>query len=799
MRSGFATHLWWQIPLLAVAYAVPGIAVLFEAPWQVAPGYYFYPPSGVGIGILCMFGLRLWPSVFFGAAMVTLATDGSAAYALATAIGNTLEAVVAYHILKGRLDTTFRSVESIRRFLLALAAGAVVSGLVGIAGMNLTRPVATTESIRIFWMWGVGHFLGSLLVGGAIIGLHGLRKENGRKLREATAVLMVMAFVSTAVFANLPGQDASYPFHYLTYPVLIWAAMRLSPGWVMVTNLLLAGTMLFWTSLGVGPISQGSLSLNLAYGATFALVAWVASMVLAATVAERTSSEQTRLEREGNYQAVVEQALEGIFVLDRQGICTDVNGAGGRLFERSPDRIVGHPFIDLIPEESRADIQRVLEGRVSEEIPHLVEWVYMDRKEPLWIEASIKQIDASRTQVFARNITRRRSLERQVAEAQKMEAVGLLAGGVAHDFNNLLTVVLGQAGRARGLVGSEDPAAECMDEVIAAARKSADLTKQLLTFARKHAGEPSVLDVNQVLEERTAMIRQLLGERIRYSLSQDRTDGGRLWVHIDPVGLEQVILNLVINAKDAMDGGGELRITTAAVHSAVLGDAIEISVSDVGHGMSPKTAKRIFEPFFTTKEERNRTGLGLAVSYGIIKNAGGTIDCTTAPDRGTEFIILLPRSPAPAPVRTVVQPDRTKGNGQGEWILVIEDEAPVRELITLGLTEAGYNVVGAPNGESAIEAHRNSEDGIDLIVSDVILPGRSGPETVRLIQEESPSARAMFISGYDDNEVEGAGYTTQLLLRKPFTIAQLRVAVRNALDGEPLETTHLIETTSIPS
>ncbi|NNM34813.1 MAG: PAS domain S-box protein, partial [Gemmatimonadetes bacterium] len=699
MRSGFATHLWWQIPLLAVAYAIPGMAVLFEAPWQVAPGYYFYPPSGVGIGILCLFGLRLWPSVFFGAAMVTLATDGSPGYALATAIGNTLEAVVAYRIIQGRLDTTFRSVESIRTFLLALAAGALASSLVGATGLALTRPLASPELVRILWMWGVGHFLGSVLVGGAIIGMYGLQKTDAKALREAAAVLLVMAFVSTAVFANLPGQDASYPFHYLTYPVLIWAAMRLSPGWVMLANLLLAGTMLFWTSLGVGPISQGSLSLNLAYGATFALVAWVTSMVLAATVAERTSSEKTRLEREGNYEAVVEQALEGIFVLDREGICTDVNGAGGRLFERAPERIVGHPFTDLVPQESRADIQRILEARVTEETPHLVEWAYHDRKNPLWIEASIKQIDESRIQVFARNITRRRSLERQVAEAQKMEAVGLLAGGVAHDFNNLLTVVLGQAGRARGFVGSGDPAAECMDEVIAAARKSADLTKQLLTFARKHAGEPTTLDVNQVLEDRTAMIRQLLGERVRYSLSQDRTDGGKLWVLIDPVGLEQVILNLVINAKDAMDGGGELRIATRAVQAPNMGDAVEISVSDVGHGMSPKTAKRIFEPFFTTKGERNRTGLGLAVSYGIIKNAGGAIHCTSVPDRGTEFTILLPRSSAPAPVRTVVMPERANGKGQGEWILVIEDEAPVRELITLGLTEAGYNVVGAPDGE----------------------------------------------------------------------------------------------------
>ena len=780
-----------------MAYALPGIAVLFEAPWEVAPGYYFYPSSGVAIGILCLFGLRLWPAVFFGAAMVTVTTDMSLGYTLATATGNTLEAVLAYWILRGRLDTRFQSVGNIRIFLLALAAGAVASSLIGTTGLGLTRTLPLAELLRIYWMWAVGHFMGAVLVGGAIIGLHGVHGGNRDRLREVAGVLVVMAFVSTAVFANLPGQDASYPLQYLTYPVLIWAALRLSPGWVMLANLILAGTMLFWTSLGVGPISQGSLSLNLAYGATFALVAWVTSTVLAATVAERASSERTRLEREGNYEAVVEQALEGIFVLDPQGICTDVNGAGARLFERAPDRIVGQPFIDLVPQESRNDIQRILDGTGTEELPHLVEWAYYDRKHPLWVEASIKQIDASRTQVFARNITRRRSLERQVAEAQKMEAVGLLAGGVAHDFNNLLTVVLGQAGRARGFVGSDDPAAECMDEVIAAARKSADLTKQLLTFARKHAGEPSTLDVNQVLEDRTAMIRQLLGERVQYSLSQDRTDGGRLWVLIDPVGLEQVILNLVINAKDAMEGGGELRISTRTVQAVGLGDAVEISVSDVGHGMSPKTAKRIFEPFFTTKGERNRTGLGLAVSYGIIKNAGGTIDCRTAPDQGTEFTILLPRSSAPAPVRTVMQPDRGTGSGRGEWILVIEDEAPVRELITLGLTEAGYNVVGAPDGESAIEAHREAEHGIDLIVSDVILPGRSGPETVRLIQKECPSARAMFISGYDDNEVEGAGYTTQLLLRKPFTIAQLRRAVRNALDGEPLEATHLVEATGI--
>ncbi|MDH3222263.1 MAG: ATP-binding protein, partial [Gemmatimonadota bacterium] len=734
-----------------MAYAIPGIAVLFEAPWHVAPGYYFYPPSGVGIGILCIFGLRLWPAVFFGAVAVTLATGGSFTYGLATGAGNALEAVVAYAIIAGRLDTHFVTVDSVRTFLLALGAGAVVSGIAGTIGLVTTGAGEYSDMPRILWMWSVGHFMGGLLVGGAIIGIHGLKDTYREQLREAIAVLVVLAFVSYAAFASIPGPTGSYPLQYLTYPVLIWAALRLAPGWVMLGNLTVAGTMLFWTSLGVGPISQGSLSLNLAYGATFALVAWLTSSVLAAIVAERKASEKTRLEREGNYRAVVEQALEGIVVIDQDGICTDVNGAGARLFDRAADRMIGRPFIEFVPVESRGEIQRVLDRAHEEDAPHLVEWVYNDRRDPVWIEASIKQIDASRTQVFARNITRRRSLERQVAEAQKMEAVGLLAGGVAHDFNNLLTVVLGQAGRAQAFVDAGDPAFECIDEVIAAARKSADLTKQLLTFARKHAGEPTTLDVNQVLEDRNAMIRQLLGERIRYVLTQERSGDGRLWVNIDPVGLEQVILNLVINAKDAMEEGGELKIGTRAVTVPGLGDAVEISVQDVGHGMTPKTAKRIFEPFFTTKEERNRTGLGLAVSYGIISNAGGTIDCSSVPDQGTEFTLLLPRTTAPAPVRTVAPGDQTSGSGRGEWVLVIEDEAPVRELITVGLIEAGYNVVGAPDGESAIEAHRGAEAGIDLVVSDVILPGRSGPETVRTIQSECPTARAMFISGYDDN------------------------------------------------
>ena len=786
-RSGFLTHLWWQIPLLSLVYAVPGIASLFEVPWEVAPGYYFYPPSGIGIGILWIFGHRLWPAIFLGAVTVTTISSGAPVHALATGIGNTLEALLAVFLLRKSFDPRFTGVKDVRIFVVAVALGATVSGILGTTGIALSETRTVSGLLSVLWMWSIGHFMGGLLMGSAIVAVYAIRKSYGPELKEGLVLLAFLLFVSYTAFASVPGTDGSYPLQYLAYPVLIWAALRLAPAWVMAANLTLAGTMLFWTSLGVGPIHQGSPSLNLAYGATFSLVAWLTSTVLAAIVAERASSVAERVEREDNYRAVVEQALEGIFVLDQDGVCQDVNGAGCRLLERSAELVIGRPFIEFVPRETREEIGRVLEEAVQGDGPQLVEWAYADRGEPLWVEASIKQIDASRTQVFARNITRRKSLERQVAEAQKMEAVGLLAGGVAHDFNNLLTVVLGQAGRARAFLAEGDQAAECIDEVVAAARKSSDLTKQLLTFARRHAGHPSILDVNQVIEDRTAVIRQLLGERIRYVLTQERTDHGKLWVLIDPVEFEQVVLNLVINAKDAMENGGELTISTRVTSTPEMGEAVLISVRDVGHGMSPKTAKRIFEPFFTTKGHRNRTGLGLAVSYGIIRNVGGTISFTSAPDQGTEFTLLLPRSAAPVKSQSTEAVPSGTHQGNGERILVIEDEDPVRELITLGLAEAGYRVLGAPDGESALQAHADAEEPIQLVVSDVILPGRSGPETVRAIQSNEPEVRAVFISGYDDDEVENAGFTPELLLRKPFTIAQLRVAVRNALDGERLE------------
>ncbi|MGI9625980.1 MAG: ATP-binding protein [Longimicrobiales bacterium] len=778
VRSGYATHLWWQIPVFSAVLALLGIVSLAEGAWEIPPGFYFTVQSGVAVGILWLFGLRLWPAVAFGAATVTLVIDGTSLHVLATAIGNTLEAVIVVYLLRRSFDGRFVAVADVRRFVIAAAVGAFVSGLFGTFGLWLTESQPMGELFRLLWIWSVGHFLGVVLVGAAIISLYSYRHTLKDRAVEGGLMLTAVLLLTTAFAA---GPDA-YPLQYLAYPVLIWAALRLTPMWVLVANATLTTAALLWTSLGVGPINQGSLSMNLAYAAIFSLTAWLTSVTLAAVVAEAEASHAERVGRESEYRAVVEQAAEGIIVLDSEGVCTDVNGAGARLLDRAPDEVIGRPMEDFVPEEVWQDVERILGDPPTSDPAQLLEWSYTDRDEPLWIEASVKRIASNRTQVFARDITRRHSLQRQVAEAQKMEAVGVLAGGVAHDFNNLLTVVLGQAGRALTFVEADSPAAACLEEVAEAARKSSNLTKQLLTFARKHAGEPTVLDINQVMEDRTAIIRQLLGERIRYVLTQDRTQSGHLWALIDPVEFEQVILNLVINAKDAMDAGGELSITTDAVASAQIGEAVRVRVRDVGHGMSSDTAKRIFEPFFTTKADRNRTGLGLAVSYGIVQNAGGVISCRSAPGKGTEFSLLLPRAEAPsAPVATPAAPT-ARSDGRGERILVIEDEDPVRELITIGLSEAGYTVLGAPDGQSALTTLNASTENVDLIVSDVILPGKSGPEVVREIQTRSPGVRAMFISGYDDNEVENTGYKPELLLRKPFTIDQLRQAVRRALD-----------------
>ena len=381
-------------------------------------------------------------------------------------------------------------------------------------------------------------------------------------------------------------------------------------------------------------------------------------------------------------------------------------------------------------------------------------------------------------------------LERQIAQATKMQAVGQLAGGVAHDFNNILTAIIGYCDLMllRHTPGDSD--FDDINQIRQNANRAANLVRQLLAFSRQQTLRPQILQVSDVVGELSHLLKRLLGETVSLSVKHGRNIGA---VRADPGQLEQVIVNLAVNARDAMPDGGELTISTYAVPAAdvkglgyemmPVADYVAITVKDTGTGIPPEIMGKIFEPFFTTKEFGKGTGLGLSTVYGIVKQTGGFIFADSKPGQGTAFTIYLPLHAEVAEEATGDAPAEAAADLWGKGtILLVEDEGMVRAVAERALTRKGYQVLSAAHGEEALEILEGREQGVDLLISDVVMPTMDGPTLVRHARERFPTLRIIFMSGYAEEQlrksidVPGAGF-----LPKPFSVQELGEAVRSAL------------------
>jgi hypothetical protein len=384
------------------------------------------------------------------------------------------------------------------------------------------------------------------------------------------------------------------------------------------------------------------------------------------------------------------------------------------------------------------------------------------------------------------DVTERRELDLRLSQAQKMEAVGQLAGGIAHDFNNLLTIVSGYARRLRGR-GDMSAAHGDLDQIIAATDRAAELTRQLLSFARRGQGEQQLLDANDAIRSLEPMLRRVIDADIvfRFDLAEQLPA-----VMMDRTELEQVLMNLIINAADAMGSGGTLTVTTqthplsvdeAARHGVPAREDVRIMIADTGAGIPPEVRERIFEPFFTTKTDKG-TGMGLATVYGIVDQAGGWIDLDTAIGVGTTFQIMLPAAAA-AP-----QSDRLSEHAiDRPLLLLVEDEPSLRTLVVSVLEDRGYEVLQAGNGLDAIELAERHRGRIDLLLTDIVMPGLSGPELAHRLRRLRPGLEVLFMSGYNDSRVvsRGVEQANVNLLVKPFTPSELINRVRDLAGVEP--------------
>lgn len=377
---------------------------------------------------------------------------------------------------------------------------------------------------------------------------------------------------------------------------------------------------------------------------------------------------------------------------------------------------------------------------------------------------------------------------RAAQQASKMEAIGRLAGGIAHDFNNLLTVILGHSEFLLKRDLSRANFRLRVEEIRKAAERGAWLTSQLLAYSRNQILEPAVLQINSVLEDMDSILRCVLGEDIAVDIVMDPNLG---WTRVDGGQLQQIVLNLAANARDAMPQGGRLRLEThnASVSEKVpvpqpfiaSGEYVALVVRDTGTGMDAATRERIFEPFFTTKDKGKGTGLGLATVYGIVKQSGGYIWAESEPGCGSEFQTLLPRVPPPAESRTVQTV--LSFHSRGETILLVEDNPAVRRMAVEVLRSAGYEVLVAPSGADALRTAGVHDGRVDLLLTDVVMPGMTGPELAREFTTRYPRVRILYMSGYTEDAIGNHGFRrrTMRVLQKPFTHDSLVQAVREAL------------------
>ena len=796
------------IGLLALAGAGNCVAALLAYRFALNPGgiVVVWAPAGFALALLVLIERERWPFAIVGAVVGNIGADmlhgTSASMAFAGSAANAVESLVAAWVL-------------VRFFGRRLALGTLreVGGLV-IGAVVISNAVTALAGATMLWngwhmpfreawfVWWAGDGMGMLIVAPVILtwvhAVRHFRKIPTRTVVEAAAVCLAIAFVARAALAPKLSGSALGGHPYLAFPLLLWAAIRLGPWGAATGTVVLAAMMALNTSqasaaaltAGESPMSR-VLELY-----SFLALASVSSLVPASILAERTRSDRRLLDSEERFRQMAEHINEAFFVVDLDtGKPLYVSPTWGEIWGR-PMSAAYDPQIwfNAIHPDDRAEMaiaQAALKrGEASDSSFRVVRPNGSER----WVHGRAFPVRDKTGRVYrmtgvSSDITDLRQAEQRFAQAQKMEAMGRLAGGVAHDFNNLLTVILGETEALGATLPPSEDTTEFLTGIRTAGESAAVLTRQLLAFSRKQLVEPTVFAVNDAVEGVSKMLRRLIGEDV---LLQMRLSPKAGQIRADRGQIEQVLTNLAVNARDAMPDGGTLTIESGfAVLDAEFvklhpgshaGEFAVISMTDTGCGMTPEIVARVFEPFFTTKEVGKGTGLGLAMCYGIVKQAHGYITVESELNAGTTFRIHFPVAGTdPATAEHAAPVPVPRGN---ETIMIVEDESGVRRVAARLLRELGYRVFEA---RDAVEAHRTlaaDPTKVDLIFTDVVLPGMNGRELADLVEAMRPGIRVLFATGYTDDIVLQHRLTARdvLVLRKPYTRSALAGAVRRVLD-----------------
>ncbi len=512
-------------------------------------------------------------------------------------------------------------------------------------------------------------------------------------------------------------------------------------------------------------------------------------------VTEHKLAEEQLKESEERYRLLVEYSPDAILV-HQEGRIAFINAAGGLMAGvKQPQEIIGRPFMPFVhPEYRELVAQRVALMMADGSTPPPVE-LKLVRDDGISVAVEVSSVSClydgkPAVLVFMRDLAERKKLEAQLHQSQKMESLGRLAGGIAHDFNNLLTVIMSNSELLMMQKGLEGKIHDRCKIMLETSERASKLTKQLLVFSSKQEMDPVCMDVNQIIKEMKKMLPSLVGEDIecRFDLASETP-----WVKADPSMIEQIVMNLAVNARDAMPKGGLLAISTSVVDldveyarlhpEAVPGRYVRITTADTGTGMTPEVREHIFEPFFTTKGDKG-TGLGLATVYGHVKKLGGHIMCYTEIGRGTEFKIYLPACrdiEMARPEELAEVRDLPVGK---ETILLVEDESTLRIICEQVLSKLGYTIITAATGAEAMQKAAAAERKIDLLLTDVVLPQKRGEEVAGELRESRPDLKVLFMSGYTLDRLVWDGIDAQEInfLNKPFNASALARKVREVLD-----------------
>lgn len=507
----------------------------------------------------------------------------------------------------------------------------------------------------------------------------------------------------------------------------------------------------------------------------------------------RRVEEELRLS-ERRYRTLVTATAQIVWVMNSSGEPTLVHGSE-LFFGTNASALTMAAWMDRIHPDDRGRVRAAVATAVGNEQPLEAEY-RLRRQDGKWRQVSARGVPVRNEDGLVEewvgvtaDMTEARQMEEQFRQAQKMDAVGRLAGGIAHDFNNLLTVINGYAELALSGRRSDEPTRRCLRKILNAGERSAGLTQQLLSFSRRQVLEPIVLDLNDVARRSESLIRRLLGEDIRFTALYD---AALPRVRVDPSQIEQVIMNLAVNARDAMPTGGQLTLETngVVVSEAGLpgepdvrpGHYAQLTVTDTGHGMTSTVKAQLFEPFFTTKEAGKGTGLGLAVVHGVVKQSGGHISVYSEVNIGTTFRLMFPAVDAALtrmPTRDLAPPNRGS-----ETVLLVEDEESVRLLAQISLENQGYVVLTAATGQEAMRIAEQHSDVINLLLTDVVMPEMGGRELAEALRKRMPNLRVLYMSGYTDDAVVRHGIieSSDSFLQKPYTPTTLANKVRAVID-----------------